>query len=174
MATGTGNKALPRTRARLGAVQALYQMELADTDLSDIFAEYGAGAVARGFEELSEPDGGVPDESAKDAEPGVGGDDFEFFRDVVAGVVREQRAIDPKINSCLAQGWRLERLDSILRAILRAGTYELAHRADVPARVVINEYLDVAHAFFEGDEPKFVNGVLDRLARQVREPETVR
>ncbi len=169
MARPAGNKALPRTRARLGAVQALYQMELADTDLSDIFAEYGAGAVARGFEELSEDenDGG-------EVEPGTKSDDFEFFRDVVSGVVREQRDIDPKIHSCLAHGWRLERLDSILRAILRAGTYELAHRSDVPSRVVINEYLDVAHAFFEGDEPKFVNGVLDRLARQVREPETVR
>lgn len=169
MAQPAGNKALPRTRARLGAVQALYQMELADTDLSDIFAEYGAGTVARGFEELSEDgkDGG-------DVDPDTKSDDFEFFRDVVSGVVREQRDIDPKINNCLAQGWRLERLDSILRAILRAGTYELAHRSDVPARVVINEYLDVAHAFFEGDEPKFVNGVLDRLARQVREPETVR
>jgi N utilization substance protein B len=135
-------------------------MELADTDLTDILAEYGAGSVARGFD----------DEDADGARV----DDFEFFTDVVSGVVREQRSIDPKINECLAQGWRLERLDSILRAILRAGTYELGHRADVPTAVVINEYLDVAHAFFQGDEPKFVNGVLDRLARQARETETVR
>lgn len=151
-----GDRALPRTRARLGAVQALYQMELADTDLADILAEYGAGSVARGFDEES---------STRD--------DFEFFRDIVSGVVREQREIDPRINGCLAEGWRLDRLDSILRAILRAGTFELAHRADIPAAVVINEYLDVAHAFFEDDEPKFVNGVLDRLARQVRETQTV-
>lgn len=151
-----GDRPLRRTRARLGAVQALYQMELADTDLTDILAEYGVGALARGFD----------DETATS-------EDFEFFRDVVSGVVREQRQIDPRINTCLAEGWRLDRLDSILRAILRAGTYELSHRKDIPAPVVINEYLDVAHAFFEDDEPKFVNGVLDRLARQLREAETV-
>jgi len=152
----SGNKAVARSRARLGAVQALYQMEIAETDLSDILAEYGAGSVARGVSEAE-----------------TGSEDFKFFSDIVTGVVKDQRTIDPKINECLATGWRLERLDSILRAILRAGTFELAQRADVPARVIINEYLNVAHAFFEGEEPKFVNGILDRLARELREAEIV-
>lgn len=150
------DRAVARSRARLGAVQALYQMELAETDLSDILAEYGAGEIARGI-------------SASDA----GSEDFEYFSNIISGVVKEQRTIDPKINGCLAEGWRLERLDSILRAILRAGTYELTLRPDVPARVVINEYLDLTHAFFEADESKFVNGVLDRLARELRAAEFV-
>ncbi len=156
MSAAGKDRALTRTRARLGAVQALYQMELAETDLSDILAQYGSGAIVQGL-----------DEDEKRA------DDFEFFKDLVTGVVREQRDIDPKIDECLAGGWKLSRLDSILRAILRAGTYELSVRTDVPAPVVINEYLDVAHAFFSEDEPKFVNGVLDRLARELRDTEAV-
>lgn len=149
-------KAVARSRARLGAVQALYQMELAETDLSDILAEYGAGAIARGVSEAE-----------------MGSEDFAFFSDIISGVVKDQRTIDPKINGCLADGWRLERLDSILRAILRAGTYELTQRADVPARVVINEYLNLTHAFFDAGESKFINGVLDRLARELRAAEIV-
>jgi N utilization substance protein B len=91
-----------------------------------------------------------------------------FFRDLVEGVVREQLRIDPLVDQHLAEGWRLNRVDSILRAILRAGAYEILLRDDVPARVVISEYIDLAHAFFEGDEPKVVNGILDKLARQAR------
>jgi N utilization substance protein B len=99
--------------------------------------------------------------------------DFEFFRDLVTGVVREQRNIDPRINACLAESWRFDRLDSTLRAVLRAGAFELSCRNDVPAKVVINEYLEVARAFFSGDEPKFVNGVLDKLGREMRPDEMV-
>ena len=84
--------------------------------------------------------------------------ELEFFRDIVEGVVREQLRIDPLIDRHLAEGWRLNRVDSILRAILRAGTYEMLMRKDVPARVVITEYVDLAHAFFEGEEPKVVTG----------------
>ena len=157
--TKPGQKGVARSRARLGAVQALYQMDLAETDLSDILAEFGSGKLAEGLDE----------------EETVGGEsDFEFFRDLVTGVVREQRAIDPKINDCLAKNWRIDRLDNILRAILRAGTYELTNRSDVPVKVVINEYLDVAHAFFDDEEPKFINGVLDRLARELRGAEFVK
>jgi len=94
-----------------------------------------------------------------------------FFRDLVEGVVREQRSLDPLIDEQLAEGWRLNRVDSILRAILRAGAYELAMRDDVPARVVISEYLDIAHAFFGDEEPRVVNGILDRLARKARSNE---
>lgn len=94
-----------------------------------------------------------------------------FFRDLVDGVVREQLRIDPLIDRHLAEGWRLHRVDSILRAILRAGAYEILDRTDVPARVVISEYVDLAHAFFEGEEPKVVNGILDKLARASRPQE---
>lgn len=94
-----------------------------------------------------------------------------FFADVLKGVVRRQREIDPMVDQQLAEGWRLTRIDSILRAILRGGTLELVERPDVPARVVITEYVNVAHSFFEGDEPRVVNGVLDKLARRLRPTE---
>ncbi len=97
--------------------------------------------------------------------------DEEFFEDLVLGVVKQQRAIDPVLDDHLAQGWHLSRIDSILRAILRAAAYEITSREDVPARVVINEYLDIAHAFFDGEEPKVVNGILDKLARARRAQE---
>lgn len=91
-----------------------------------------------------------------------------FFRDIVEGVVKEQLRIDPLIDQHLAEGWRLNRVDSILRAILRAGAFEMLKRTDVPARVVITEYVDLAHAFFAGEEPKVVNGILDKLWREQR------
>jgi N utilization substance protein B len=86
-------------------------------------------------------------------------------------VVRRQRDIDPLVDQQLATGWRLVRVDSILRAILRAGVFELMERPDVPARVIINEYINVAHAFFSEDEPRVVNGVLDRIAHKLRTAE---
>lgn len=144
----------PRSAARLGAVQALYQMDLAQTDLDDVIGEFLAARVGRKAE----------DRALKDA-------DTAFFGDVLKGVVRRQREIDPLIDQQLAQGWRLTRIDSILRAVLRAGVFELLERTDVPARVVINEYILVAHAFFSDDEPRVVNGVLDRLARRLRAAE---
>lgn len=136
-----------RSVGRLAAVQALYQMEIAATDLTDILAERSAGAVGREVEgtELARLD-------------------FDFFRDVIEGVVREQARLDTDIDKRLAEGWTLGRVDATLRAILRAGTYELWSRRDVPYKVTITEYVDIAHAFFDGPEPKVVNGVLDRLA----------
>ncbi|KAJ0339614.1 hypothetical protein COL154_014208 [Colletotrichum chrysophilum] len=94
--------------------------------------------------------------------------DPAWFRGIVSGVVSEQRRLDPLIRSALTEDWPLSRLDSILRAILRAGTYELSSRADVPTAVIVSEYVDIAKAFFEGEEPKIVNAVLDRLARRLR------
>jgi N utilization substance protein B len=91
-----------------------------------------------------------------------------FFRDLVAGVLREQRSIDPLIDEALAQGWPLKRIEAVLRAVLRAGAYELAHRNDVPARVVVSEYVDVADAFVDRSETGMVNAVLDQIARQFR------
>ena len=95
----------------------------------------------------------------------------QFFRDIIEGVVREQRRIDPLVDRHLAEGWRLNRVDSILRAILRAGAYEMLMRKDVPSRVVITEYVDVANAFVDREETGMVDAVLDQLARRFRADE---
>ena len=94
--------------------------------------------------------------------------DTNFFRDILSGVVKNQRDIDVRIDKALATDWPLKRVEAVLRAILRAGAYELTYRKDVPARVVITEYVDVTHSFYGEDEPGLVNAVLDNLAREVR------
>jgi N utilization substance protein B len=147
------SKGLSRSQARLAAVQALYQMDLAETDLANVIDQFQAHRLG------GEGDNGA--DTGAEADP-------EHFSRVLKGVVRRQREIDPMIDQQLAQGWRLTRIDSILRAILRAGAFELTELTDVPPRVVISEYIDVAHAFFEADEPRVVNGVLDGLARKLR------
>jgi N utilization substance protein B len=144
-------KAKSRSAARLAAVQALYQMDMTGIDLTQVIAEFEAHRFGQEIEGSQYCDA-----------------EGAFFRDLVHGVVREQLRIDPLIDRHLAEGWRLNRVDSILRAILRAGAYEILIRGDVPSRVVISEYVDLAHAFFEGDEPKVVNGILDKLAREAR------
>jgi N utilization substance protein B len=142
---------IARSRARLATVQALYQMDLAETDLIEVIEEFRQHRLS----------GSADGTSMADA-------DQEHFAQVLRGVVKRQREIDPLIDQQLATGWRLARIDSIVRAILRAATFELIELPDVPARVVISEYIEVARAFFEGDEPKLVNGVLDQLARKPR------
>ncbi|MCW5723516.1 MAG: transcription antitermination factor NusB [Maricaulaceae bacterium] len=142
-----------RSAARLAAVQALYQMELSGR---------GAKAVAKEFLDTRF---GAADEHG---DVGVVEADEAFFTDLLSGVVAAQGEVDKQIAAVLAEGWKLTRLDATVRAILRAGGYELAKRADVPARVVIDEYVDVARAFFDGPEPKFVNAALDACARAVR------
>jgi N utilization substance protein B len=97
-----------------------------------------------------------------------------FFRSVVQGVLDDQRKLDPMIDKALQGGWPLKRVESLLRAVLRAGVYELSSRSDVPARVVVSEYVDVAHAFLDAEETGMVNAVLDQLARQLRAGEFVR
>jgi N utilization substance protein B len=144
------NKGLSRSQARLAAVQALYQMDLAETDLAEVIEEFKTHRLNPG------------------GEGAAAGGDADHFARVLHGVVRLQRDIDPMIDHQLATGWRLVRVDAILRAILRAGAFELIELADVPVRVVINEYVEVAHAFLEGDESRVVNGVLDQIARKVR------
>jgi len=151
---GTPNRAASRSAARLAAVQALYQMDMTGIDLNDVVAEFAAHRLGQ------EVEGDQYYEAEAD-----------FFRSLVEGVVREQRQLDPLIDQHLAEGWRLSRVDSILRAILRSGAFELFMRGDVPARVVITEYVDIAHAFFGEDEPKVVNGILDRLSRKARPDE---
>lgn len=150
-----------RSAGRMAAVQALYQMDLAGTDVSDVIHEF---TTLRFPAETAEATAGTEAPEA----PAAAAADAAFFAELVRGVVRRQRDIDPMIDHQLALNWRLKRVDSTLRAILRSGTFELIERQDVPYRVVINEYIDVAHAFFDDDEPKVVNGVLDRLARRLR------
>ena len=150
-------KANRRGAARLAAVQALYQMDIAGTGLNDILAEFEGHWIGREVE-------GAQYQPAEAA----------FFRDVVSGVVREQRKLDPLIDDALARGWPLKRIEAIMRAVLRAGAYELEHRSDVPARVVVAEYVDVANAFVDRDETGMVNAVLDQIARQLRAGEFVR
>jgi transcription antitermination protein NusB len=143
-----------RTAARVAAVQALYQMDLAGTDLNDVIAEF---LRVRFDDEKNEET--------------IEGADRTFFADILRAVLRRQREIDPMVDEQLATGWRLVRVDAILRAVLRAGVAELLERADVPARVVINEYINVARFFFSEDEPRVVNGVLDKIAHVVRAKE---
>src|SRR5579864_1258469 len=147
-------KANRRGAARLAAVQALYQMDIAGAGLNDVFAEFQSHWLG------SEVEGEtyLPAEAA-------------FFRDVVSGVVRDQKELDPLIDQALARGWPLKRIDAIIRAVLRAGCYELQHRMDVPARVVVTEYVDVANAFVDKEETGMVNAVLDQIARKFRADE---
>lgn len=148
-----------RTAARLAAVQALYQMDLAGTDLNDVIEEFLHERMKGGAGEATEDSG---------LDQGMRGADRQFFADILRGVLRRQREIDPLVDDQLAEGWRLVRVDTILRAVLRAGVAELFERSDVPARVVINEYITVAKFFFSEDEPRVVNGVLDKIARKLR------
>ncbi|HHI82508.1 MAG TPA: transcription antitermination factor NusB [Rhizobiales bacterium] len=145
-------RAIARSAARLGAVQALYQMEVARRGVDAVLAEYGVSRIGETFEDGD-----------------CGNADADFLKDTVRGVLREQRTLDMKLNEFLVDGWKLPRLDATMRAILRAGAYELQFRKDVPPPVTITEYVDVAKAFFDDTEAKFVNGVLDRYARWARD-----
>lgn len=149
-----GDKANRRGAARLAAVQALYQMEIASTGLNEIFAEFESHWLGREVEGAQY----LPAEAA-------------FFRDIVSGFVAAQRRLDPIIDRVLAGGWPLRRVEAIVRAVLRAGAYELEARKDIPARVIVSEYVSVANAFVEKDETGMVNAVLDQLARQLRSTE---
>jgi N utilization substance protein B len=140
-----------RTVARLAAVQALYQMEMSGVGAEAVIAEFSEHRFDRDME----------GETLAEA-------DEAFFADLVKGVVARQAAIDGAVVKRLASGWRLERIDATLRAILRAGGWELMHRPDVPVEVAIDEYVEIAKSFFEGPEPGFVNGALDGIARDAR------
>ncbi len=138
----------PRSAARLAALQALYQLEMTEAAPDQVIREFIEFRFDR-----DEPH------------------DNAFFADLVHGVLKHQVEIDRAIASALSEGWTLSRIDSILRALLRAAAYELIGRADVPAKVVIDEYVELARDFFAGDEPKFINAVLDRLAHEKRAAE---
>lgn len=143
-----------RGSARLAAVQAIYQMDLSSTPVAEVVQEYENIRIGQ------EVDGDTYLEA-----------DLGWFRGIVAGVVELQTELDPMINDALPDDWPLSRIDTLLRAVMRSGSFELLKRKDVPAKVVINEYLDVAKAFFNEDEPRLVNGVLNRIARELREDE---
>jgi N utilization substance protein B len=147
-------KANMRGAARLAAVQALYQMDLAGTGLNEILAEFESHWLGSEVE-------GVQYRPAE----------AEFFRDIVAGFVAAQIGLDPQIDAALARGWPLGRIDAVVRAVLRAAAYELEQRHDVPARVVVAEYVDVAGAFLGPAETGMVNAVLDQIAHQLRAAE---
>lgn len=153
-ASMSGEGAPARSAARLAAVQALYQMEASGAGVEAIIREFEACRL----------DGDIEGEALHSA-------DRKFFADILRGAVETQRRLDPYLERQLAKGWKLSRLDATARAILRAGLYEMIRRPDVPLRVVINEYVDVANAFFDGAEPAFINGVLDAASKEARNDE---
>ncbi|MEQ1888997.1 MAG: transcription antitermination factor NusB [Alphaproteobacteria bacterium] len=140
-----------RSVARLCAVQALYQMEMGGSDAETVILEFMSerfGQEIDGEEYLAA--------------------DQKLFAELVRGVVARQMEIDPLVARTVSADWALPRLDATLRALIRTGTFELMARTDIPVKVVLSEYVDIAHAFFSGDEPGFANGVLDKVARIVR------
>ena len=147
----TEKTANQRGAARLAAVQALYQMDIGGTALADVLAEYEVYRLGK------EVDG----ETYLKA-------DAAWFRSIVTGVVKDQKTLDPMIAGSISEGWTLSRLDSTLRAILRAGVFEIVSKPDVPTAVIVTEYVEIATAFFEGEEAKLVHAVLDRIARRER------
>lgn len=146
-----------RSSARLAAVQALYQMDVTGKGIVEIFSEFETHWIGREIE----------GDEYKPAE-------LAYFRDIVEGVLADQGPIDRQIDETLAEGWPLKRIEAVMRAILRAGDYELRKRADVPARVIVSEYVDIAGAFFDRDEAGMTNAVLDKLARKSRVDEFAR
>ena len=146
-------RARARAAARLAAVQALYQREMEGTAVAPLLHEFHHHRL------------GATIEDAEYEEADVG-----FFDDLVRGAAARAAEIDGAVSAKLARGWTLERLDKPMKAILRAGTYELLARADVPVGAIISEYVDVAHAFYERREAGFVNGLLDAIAKEVRPP----
>jgi N utilization substance protein B len=144
------NVAEQRRAARLAAVQALYQMDVAGATTADVGEDFRSGRLPRG------ETGPLASES-----------DAELFRQIIDHAVEQQDSVDRAIARRL-KGWKLERIDAVARAILRAGVAELAVRADIPTAVVIDEYVEIANAFFDGAEPGFINAALDACARDVR------
>jgi N utilization substance protein B len=147
----TSRQRRARTVARLAAVQALYQMELAGEGVETVIAEFSNHRFDADIE-------GEPLAEADEA----------YFAEIVRGVIESQRAIDAAIKARLASNWRLERLDATLRALLRCGAWELREQPETPLEVVIDEYVELAKAFFDAAEARFVNAALDGVARDAR------
>ncbi|MGE5539830.1 MAG: transcription antitermination factor NusB [Gemmatimonas sp.] len=147
--------AVRRSVARLAAVQGLYQVTLSAAGIEDVIRQFLSGR---------------PDWMASD-QPGIAKMDQALFCEIVRGVATDRDRIDAMIEASLSKGRSVERLEVLLRLILECGAWELASRADVPAKVIVSEYLGIADAFFEGDQPSLVNAVLDKLARNLRDVE---
>jgi len=141
------NHHIRRSRARLAAVQALYQMDIGGAPIDSVIEEFQDFRTS-------------PDQV-----------DEEFFAEIIRGVVQFQDQIDNDIAVHLSKKWTLKRLDMTLRAIMRAACFEILRRPDIPALVIIDEYVSIASDFFEQSEPAFVNGALDRFAKKVRAAE---
>jgi N utilization substance protein B len=141
-----------RSTARLAAVQALYQMEVSGATTADVIADFTEGKLPRETEATYSEAEGDPD----------------LFKILVETAVDRQATLDRAIARHLGKGWRLERIDAVARAILRAGAAELEKRTDIPVAVVIDEYVEIAKAFFDGPEPGFVNATLDAVSRDLR------
>jgi transcription antitermination protein NusB len=145
---------MPRSTARLAAIQALYQLELCGGDVEQVIAEFNTHRLDEAVDGVS-----------------LVKPDRVLFAELVRGVARNRRDLDDMIAAVLVEDWTIERLETLLACILRAGAHELADRLDTPARVVISEYVDLADAFYADKETGLVNGVLDRLARELRPSE---
>ena len=144
-------RAQARSAARLAAVQALYQQAMEATPLASLLDEFHRHRLGATIEDMQFAEA-----------------ETAFFDDIVSGVIARAAEVDAQLSAKLAEGWRLERLDKTMLQVLRAGVYELMARPDIATGTVINEYIDVAHAFFDAREAKFVNGVLDAVAKAVR------
>jgi N utilization substance protein B len=145
------NRSQARSAARLAAVQALYQQEMEGTTLARLLDEFHQHRLGEVIDDVE-----------------LARAETSFFDDVVSGTIARRDEIDALLAERLATGWSLKRLDRTMLQILRAGAYELLARADVPAASAISEYVDVAHAFFDAREAKFVNGILDAVGKAVR------
>ena len=143
-----------RSAARLAAVQALYQIDHSGAPGGQVLEEFLRFRLGDSFD------------TEQDVAPHK-----NLFSEIVRGVGAQEQGIDEIISAALSNKWTFERVEIILRAILRAGVYELQARKDTPARVVITEYVDIAHAFYDGQEPGMVNGMLDRISRSLRPEE---
>ncbi|MCK0100233.1 transcription antitermination factor NusB [Qipengyuania sp. S6317L1] len=153
----TNPKSQARSTARLAAVQALYQHQMEGTKVDELLVEFHRHRLG---ERLDDEDSNGGEQLAAV--------EVDFFNDLVRGVDARRDEIDAAVTAKLSDGWTLTRLDKTMVQILRAGAYELIARADVPAAAAINEYVEVAKAFFDDREAKFVNGILDALAKEVR------
>lgn len=147
---GATRPANQRGAARLAAVQALYQMDIGRQSLEDTLSQFSAHMLGREVE-------------GEQYLPA----DADFFAQIVKGVIKSQLDIDPTVDNALSSDWPVTRIDATLRAILRAGAFELLRRRDIPPAVVISEYVDVARAFYEDDAPRMVHAVLDSIAKRV-------
>jgi len=154
--TTKNEKISHRNSARIAAVQALYEIDVTGAPVDSVLGEF----MTQRWKNASKDDDGTPIE--------LPSFDKELLKDIIEGVSEGQGEFDTLIAEKLSAPWTMERLELLVRAILRAGTYELVRRIDIPKRVVINEYVNVAHAFFVENEPSMINGVLDKLAQEIR------